>query len=1535
MASNAMLACAVLGVIFCTFILSAYCHPTPDVHVVFSSHLDIGFKDAGSVESVVNEYFNQHFPDAIATASQVRSQQGRQYRYMTHSWLVSLYLDCPPGLGLDCPSATAVTAFKAAVHRGDIYWHALPFNLEAEVADTSLLAAAVNITHDLDARFGLPPKMTVSQRDVPGLTRSAIPVLRSAGVRAISIGVNQASAPPGVPKNTPFIWRDERTSTSLIGMLHPGGYSGLPVDDGTHECVLAPGFYHVLCCAWNAGDNSGPHTASQVADIFDILSKDFPNSVIRASTFDEYVAELLDYLPTYRNWPTVTQEIGDTWVYGVASDPQKLARFRALMRMRSALPEEALRVPALKNFTRMLLKIPEHTWGADMKTYLPDFDNWDNADFHAHLGDWDYQAVVAGWYDQAAYLDHAVEALSGSPEGQKARDALTQLDALWQPPSTAGFQALGMHDTLTFASHAWTISLDPATGALAGLQRRWRSSPGRTGAQWVGSAKPFGVFTYSTYTEDDYSVIWDNYAYISPDTWWFKQDFGKSNCSSAHPRRADTVPQARQVWLQQVSPGSFRVLVRASMPLELTESAGGPAEVWLDIASLAGDDRLLYDVLWVNKTATRLPEAVWLAFQPSLAAADASSWLMQKLGQPVSPLDVIRNGSQAMHAVDDDGVAVVGTGPHAWERLQIRSLDAALVSPGKRTPFPNLDPAAVDMSQGVSFCLSNNIWGTNYVMWTPYGKQSPTMRFRFEILARDVSPPSSTSGFAAPPGTACDRLCCPPGVLALLAALLATGAAAAPSAPAWSSFKQGATTGWLTMDDAPHFVGPQSRALAAGTNRSFIVAGQGDVFLKDGQPFRFIAGTIHYFRIHPAYWEDRLMRLKALGLTAVQVYVPWNHHELYPFQYTWDGAADVVQFLETADKLGLLVILRPGPYICAEWDFGGFPWWLGSSQVVGGGQDKATQMRIRSDDPKYLQHVDRWWNTLLPRLAHLTYQRGGPIIATQVENEFGFIGPNEPYLRHLIAIAKAAFGPDHILFTTDPPVHVTKGSLRGGDVLSVVDFGAHWFSMDDAFGRQKSMNPPGQSPVWCSEFYTGWLTWWGQAMANSSIYDFLDTFDQILRYNNNMGSVTLYMASGGTNFGYTAGSQVDGTNDPTWDWEAGELQAKGKYSSVITSYDYASPVSEAGDYGQPGINGPNKFELIRASIANHTGNAVLPMPPRPTIHAYGSVALTQQASLLSQLPQLVPGDGILSDLPLPMEEYGQQGGLILYRIEVNSSQIFNNATLYFGDRVHDSAIIMVNGIVIGRLDRNQEANLELGINAPSAGPVVPSNSSAAILDILVEGYARRNTGTEFDFKGLPSSIVLLNGLPLTGWRVFTLPISDTSVLCFPKAAAAPAPAPALAPAKLAAAPHPNVATNGPIFFKGTLYVDPSLADNLGRFPDSYLSVANGWNKGLVFINGYNIGPYWPAFGPQETQYVPGPLLKACDNEIILLETGGGMGSNAVVTFTTAANFYGPATQSFGGAATEGGAAISAAPSPGSPAVGKQFGGHMVMPKTEL
>ncbi len=445
-------------------------------------------------------------------------------------------------------------------------------------------------------------------------------------------------------------------------------------------------------------------------------------------------------------------------------------------------------------------------------------------------------------------------------------------------------------------------------------------------------------------------------------------------------------------------------------------------------------------------------------------------------------------------------------------------------------------------------------------------------------------------------------------------------------------------------------------------------------------------------------------------------------------------------------------------YLYLQWDFGGLPAWLASSAISGGGGDSATKMKLRSSDPLYLHHVDRWWRVLLPRIAPRLRINGGPILMVQIENEFGLCNyGNDPvYLRHLASLARELLGDENqVLFTTDPAHATEGGSLSGDEVFTAVDFGPQWFEIDDYFAAQKAMNTPGRAALLDSEFYTGWLSHWGEGMVNTSATLLAQDTDIMLRYGNNSASFNFYMVHGGTNFGF---------------WQGANAETDGRYECHITSYDYSSPISEAGQTCQPGIGGDGcKFQLLRDVIEKYTGKKASAVPPEPVIKAMGHVDLEAVGTLMDAAE--VP---IVSEMAWHMEEYGQQRGIILYRTELDMEEIFeeeenddpfsgsatstsnDTPVLNFVIPPSDYSSVLINGELQGRLVRGGAANLTLPalekekVKQLLLGKGKESGSSSLTMDVVVEAMGRRNFGCDppigvWDTKGLQSTDVRLNG----------------------------------------------------------------------------------------------------------------------------------------------------------------------------------------------
>eukprot|EP00755_Sulcionema_specki_P006587 Sspe_Gene.35861::Locus_17364_Transcript_1_1_Confidence_1.000_Length_1074::g.35861::m.35861/K12309/GLB1, ELNR1; beta-galactosidase len=318
---------------------------------------------------------------------------------------------------------------------------------------------------------------------------------------------------------------------------------------------------------------------------------------------------------------------------------------------------------------------------------------------------------------------------------------------------------------------------------------------------------------------------------------------------------------------------------------------------------------------------------------------------------------------------------------------------------------------------------------------------------------------------------------------------------------------------------------------------------QNNSFFLDGAPFQIRSGSIHYARVPSVFWKDRLLRLRALGLNAIQTLIPWSWHEETEGVYDFTGDRDLVRFLETAQEVGMLVLLRVGPYICAEWDYGGIPAWIMAHNVT-----------IRTYDTQYIEHVDRFFSVLYRRVKPLLYSNGGPVVMVQLENEFGSYGDvstvpaDKKYMEHLVAVTRRWLGDDVVLYTTDggDRSYMIRGSLNGTAVVTLGDHGPEGF--EHSCTAQAEFNPPGFNPCMDTEYYTGGHTHWGEGMLNTSTADVATYLDVALGKGY---SFNLFMAFGGTTFGKWAGANGDGKT----------------YYPIITSYDYDAPISENGDHG--------------------------------------------------------------------------------------------------------------------------------------------------------------------------------------------------------------------------------------------------------------------------------------------------------------------------------------------------------------------------------
>ena len=487
--------------------------------------------------------------------------------------------------------------------------------------------------------------------------------------------------------------------------------------------------------------------------------------------------------------------------------------------------------------------------------------------------------------------------------------------------------------------------------------------------------------------------------------------------------------------------------------------------------------------------------------------------------------------------------------------------------------------------------------------------------------------------------------------------------------------------------------------VSAQTPHTFAVTG--DHFTLDGKPFQIISGEMHYPRIPRAYWRQRLKLAKAMGLNTITTYVFWNVHEPTPGNYDFTGQNDVAEFVREAQQEGLYVLLRPGPYSCAEWEFGGYPAWL----------LKDHDIIVRSSDPKFIGPATTWLHRLGKELAPLQIGNGGPIIAVQVENEYGSFGDDHAYMEQIHhALLDSGFN-KAMLYTADGPEQLPKGSLP--ELPAVINFGTG--EARESFATLHTLRPNG--PFMSGEYWAGWFDHWGEKHQST---DAAKQADDIAWMLSQGYSMSLYMIHGGTSFG----------------WMNGANFSHGEYQPDVNSYDYDAAIDES---GRPRA----KYFTFRDIIAKATNTTLPPVPEIPPAQTIPAFSLTQTASLWDNLPKPVQSHDLKT-----MEDLDQAYGYILYRTTAPADAAGDLVL----DGLHDYAQIYIDGRLAGMIDRRlKQTTLHITVK------------KGARIDLLVENTGRINFSRELrgERKGIVGSAKLA-GTALTDWQIFSLPLTNTA-----------------------------------------------------------------------------------------------------------------------------------------------------------------------------
>lgn len=667
-------------------------HSPERIHVIFKTHLDVGFTDYA--RNVVERYFTDYIPRAVTLARELREAQSpRRFIWTTGSWLIYEYLEQA--------KQDARREMEQAILEGDITWHAMPFTVHSENMDPALFRFGLSLSSELDRRFG---KKTIAAKmtDVPGHTRAIVPLLAEAGVRFLHIGVNAASTPPDVPPV--FRWQAP-SGAEIAVMYHKGSYGDLMTLPDLPDAIA---FAHT-------NDNLGPQSKEELEAAFGKIQEQFKDASVQASTLDAF-AQSLETI--WDRLPVITQEIGDTWIHGVGTDPAKISRYRALLRLRRTWQEHGIPADKLHDFHRKLLLIPEHTWGMDVKTYLWDWENYTNAEFLAVRSQENYRTIEASWQEQRDYLHAALDGLNDPNLRSEAEAALSEV----QParPDVAPFSPIENLAAPQVTDH-FIFTLDPQRGFINHLERTPYAEKSRP-RQWASPDFPLALFRYEAFSASDYQRFYRQYIQNKRQTsFWAKPDFTKPGMENASTEHKVFYPTLTWAGMCQ-SPQSQKYLLRCTMPEESWQRYGAPRELTLEITFPRSEPVIEFRLQWFDKTACRIAEALWFSFIPRVR--QPRSWRMEKLGEWISPLEVIRDGNCKLHAV--------GQGVRCQEAktcIEIESLDAPLVAPGQPSllDFNNRQP---NLRGGMHFNLFNNVWGTNFPMWY---EEDAMLRFRLRF----------------------------------------------------------------------------------------------------------------------------------------------------------------------------------------------------------------------------------------------------------------------------------------------------------------------------------------------------------------------------------------------------------------------------------------------------------------------------------------------------------------------------------------------------------------------------------------------------------------------------------------------------------------------------------------------------------------------------------------------------------------------------------------------------------------------------------
>ena len=639
------------------------------------------FRSLGN--NVLNTYINEFIPSALNLSENIYSENNEnKYPWTTGSWLLWEFMQKA--------NIENNNRIEEAINRSDFYWHAFPFTMEAELCDSSLFSSAFNISKRLDSKFG---RKTIAAKitDVPGITRGVIPIMKKNGITLLHIGTNPCIPLPEVP--TLFRWKN--TDGSEINVIYQLGYG---------EFLKIPGSKIAAYLCFTS-DNHGPHTKEQIDELYDNIKKRFPNAKIIASSLNDIAKDIEKYSINYL--PIVTSEIGDSWIWGIASDPKKIAEFNTLMRLRTKWVEDGRLIPGSDldiNFSLPLLLVSEHTWGLDVKWNLNNWDKYDSKELEKFQNSDICKRMESSWNEKRKFITDAISVLPTDLQ-RETFDSLSLLNPV--NPVIDDFVPFDAKKTIK--TEFFKVSFSPVTGAITQLYDV------KSKIDWTNKENNIGEFAYQTFSEDVFKKFISNYCPPNPPD-WAKLDYGKHLLGNTDTPHKTWVYNLENSYENKSKEG-VKILLELK-PLSSDLLFGAPNKVYITYFFPSDKKQIEISVDWFDKKKNRIPEAIWFSMVPALG--NKSSIILNKMNSDVNVNDIVNNGSKHQHAVtgsikiNDD-----------IKEMKIKSWDAPLVILNQRD-IMYFDNKNTNPAQGLHFCLFNNTWGTNYPQW--FGDD---MRFRF------------------------------------------------------------------------------------------------------------------------------------------------------------------------------------------------------------------------------------------------------------------------------------------------------------------------------------------------------------------------------------------------------------------------------------------------------------------------------------------------------------------------------------------------------------------------------------------------------------------------------------------------------------------------------------------------------------------------------------------------------------------------------------------------------------------------------------